>query len=360
MTSITGAIAKIKDDPKQLLGEQTIAAACQQIGYGWRQRVLDPVATIGLFILQVLHGNIACQGLRHLSDLTFTATAYCRARRRLPLKVYQWLCRSFIEGLRASTEDVAAAGAWLEHRVFRVDGTGISMPDTPELQRHFGQPTGMKAGCGFPVAHLLVMIDAATGLIIEVIGSCWNRHDASLLIELHPHLRPGDVVLGDRGFCSYVHSALLFTQKMHAVLRVHQRTIVDFKAQRPRGRDLPKNRRKGQPTSRYVKRLGYQDQLVEYAKATRGPDWLSAEQFADLPATLIVRELRYRITRKGYRTRNVTLVTTLLDPVQYPKRELARLYDARWQVEMYQSYCLLCHRSYHVVGRGLGCVKSAA
>jgi hypothetical protein len=333
MTSITGAITKIKDDPKQLLGEQTIAAACQQVGYSWRKRVLDPVATIGLFILQVLHGNIACQGLRHLSDLTFTATAYCQARRRLPLQIYQWLCRSFIEGLRASTQDVAAASAWLGHRVFRVDGTGISMPDTPALQRHFGQPTGMKAGCGFPVAHLLVMIDAATGLIIEVIGSCWRRHDASLLLQLHPHLRPGDVVLGDRGFCSYVHLALLFTQKMHAVLRVHQRTIVNFKAHRPRRRDLPKNRRKGQPTSRYVKRLGYQDQLVEYAKATRAPEWLSAEQFADLPATLVVRELRYRITRKGYRTRNVTLVTTLHDPVQYPKQELAQLYDARWQIE---------------------------
>ena len=333
MTSIASAIAKIKDDPKHLLDEQTIHEACGHVGYTWRDRTLNPVAAIRLFIVQVIHGNIACQGLRHLSDLTFTATAYCRARSRLPLGVYQWLCRSFIDRLRASTKDAADAGRWVGHRVFRVDGTGISMPDTPELQRHFGQPSMMKVGCGFPVAHLLVMIDAATGFIIEVIGSCWNRHDASLLIRLHHHLRAGDVILGDRGFCSYVHLALLFKGQMHAVMRLHQRIVAKFTPHRRHRRDLPKAKRKGQPTSRYVKRLGHNDQLVEYVKPTRCPNWMSAPQFADLPATMIVRELRYRIQRKGCRTRSVTLVTTLLDPEKYPKRELAQLYDARWQIE---------------------------
>lgn len=147
MTSITAAIAKIKDDSQELLGEETIRKACRDVGYTWRNRILNPVALIRLFILQVLHGNIACQGLRHLSTLTFTATAYGRARSRLPLIVYQGLCRSFIEGLRSGTKQMAAAGDWLGHRVFRVDGTGISMPDTPELQRHFGQPPKMKTGC---------------------------------------------------------------------------------------------------------------------------------------------------------------------------------------------------------------------
>ena len=111
---------------------------------------------------------------------------------------------------------------------------GISMPDTPELQRHFGQPGMMKVGCGFPVAHLLVMIDAATGLIIEMIGSCWKRHDASLLIQLHRHLRGGDVILGDRGFCSYTHLALLLAGRMHAVMRLHQRIVANFTPHRRR------------------------------------------------------------------------------------------------------------------------------
>ena len=158
MTSITGAIAKIKDDPKHLLDQQTIHEACHHAGYTWRNRTLDPVPLIRLFILQVLNGNIACQGLRNLSDLEFTATAYCRARSRLPLEVYQWLCRSFIDRLRSTTEDVAAAGGWLGHRLFRVDGTGISMPDTPELHRHFGQPGAMKEMLIFVIVYNMVRL----------------------------------------------------------------------------------------------------------------------------------------------------------------------------------------------------------
>ena len=121
--------------------------------------------------------------------------------------------------------------------------------------------------------------------------------------------------------------------KMHAVMRLHQRVVANFKAHRPRRQDLPKAKRKGQPTSRYIKRLGYLDQLVAYVKTNRCPDWMSAAQYESLPATLIVREIRYRIHRKGYRTRHVTLVTTLLDPRVYPKGELTRLDDARWQIE---------------------------
>jgi hypothetical protein len=76
MTSITGTIAKIKNNPEPLFSEQTIVNACHDAGYTWRNRIPDPVNTIHLFILQILHGNIACQGLTHLSSLAFTSTAY--------------------------------------------------------------------------------------------------------------------------------------------------------------------------------------------------------------------------------------------------------------------------------------------
>ncbi|MCK4343345.1 MAG: transposase [Phycisphaerae bacterium] len=96
------------------------------------------------------------------------------------------------------------------------------MPDTPDLQKHFGQPSGQQPGCGFPVAHLLALCDAASGLIIDLLASPWWLHDLTRISELHPHLRPGDVLVADRGFCSYAHLALLFKQITHAVLRVHQ------------------------------------------------------------------------------------------------------------------------------------------
>src|SRR5206468_8760687 len=90
---------------------------------------------------------------------------------------------------------------------------------------------------------------------------------------------------------------------------------------------------KGRPRSKFVKRLGKWDQLVDWVKPKKRPDWMTAEQYAALPATLRVREVRYRIPRRGQRTLCVTVVTTLLDPVLYPRDAVADLYGVRWTVE---------------------------
>jgi hypothetical protein len=121
-------------------------------------------------------------------------------------------------------------------------------------------------------------------------------------------------------------------RKIHGVFRCHQRQIVDFRV----GRKHSKKRhpKTGMPRSRYVKRLGYHDQLVEYVKPATKPKWMDADTFATLPEKLLVRELRYNTPQKGYRTKVITLVTTLLDPVAYPFAELAKLYLSRWQIEI--------------------------
>src|SRR5580700_2460068 len=61
---------------------------------------------------------------------------------------------------------------------------------------------------------------------------------------------------------------------------------------------------------------------------------MEEEEYATLPADLTVRELRYRVTVPGYRVREVTLVTTLLDAGKYTAAALADLYYRRWQVEV--------------------------
>jgi hypothetical protein len=151
---------------------------------------------------------------------------------------------------------------------------------------------------------------------------------------MHAELKAGDVVLADRGFCSYAHLALLAQAGMQGVFRVHQKMAVSFRIGRmhtpPFG---PYRKLRGLPRSRWIKWLGQCDQWVEYFKPKQRPRWMEAEEFAALPASLVVRELRYRIMRPGYRTREVTLVTSLTDPVQYPAEELAQLYADRWQVE---------------------------
>ncbi len=152
-------------------------------------------------------------------------------------------------------------------------------------------------------------------------------------IGLHAALRPGDVLLADRGFCSFINIALLSFFPVDAVFRMHQKVIVDFTPNRPHNARGQKNRRRGRPTSRFLRRLGHDDQIVQWVKPARKPWWIDAALFTGLPQTMEVRELRYHVIARGRRTRVVTIATTLLDPMRYPKRRIAELYGLRWEVE---------------------------
>ena len=331
MVSIQHAMQIVKDDLADLLQPQFIYSICRSLGHNWRRRILDPPAIIHLFILQILNNNIAIAGLRHLSPINFTASAYCQARKNLPLKIIEQLAKRVAGYLDNSCND---QDRWLGHRLWWIDGSSASMPDTPELQKYFGQAGGQKPGCGFPVASVLVRIHAKTGLLMDQIVRPLRTHEMSSIVQLHKHLQCNDVIVADRGFCSYAHLSLLLQSNMHVLFRLHQRVVVSFKANRPMARQLPKAKRKGKPSSQWVRRLGHDDQIVQYFKLKVKPVWMSEQQFESLPESIEVRELRYRIGCKGYRTRVVTLVTTLRDSEKYSKRELARQYLGRWQIEV--------------------------
>ncbi len=254
-----------------------------------------------------------------LNGSDFTPSAYCQARQRLPLLVLQALLLALVRRSREHTEDVAR---WHGHRTFFVDGSSCSMPDTPGLQRAFGQPSGQKPGCGFPVAHLLALFDAYTGMVVDVLASSWRVHDLTRVAEVHSHLQPGDLLVADRGFCSYAHLAVLRRQGIHAVIRVGAQRHVSFggKQFEHMGDTWPR-------------RLGRRDQLTRWFKTSVRSRVMSAEAYDALPTWMLVRELRYSVRRRGYRTRQVTLVTTLLDRDRYPVEALAELYHTRWQAE---------------------------
>lgn len=329
--SILRALELIKSDVAALLTAETIERICRELNYRWRERSLGPVATIHAFVLQLLHRNTACSHVPHLMGKCVTGEAYIHARIRLPLALFERLLTAVCDAL-ASCRDESAG--WLGHRVWMLDGSGCSMPDTPELQAAFGQPGGQRTGCGFPVAHLLTLFHAGTGMLQKVIVAPLRTHDMAGVQAIHSELKPDDVLLADRGFCSYAHLALLFQGGIHGVFRAHQKIAVNFRIGRmhtpPKG---PYSKLRGLPRSRWIKWQGRLDQLVEYFKPKQKPKWMSAEDFKALPASLVVRELRYRIERAGYRTREITLVTTLLDPERYPVEELAQLYADRWQIE---------------------------
>lgn len=326
MVTILPALRQVREDLVRLLDRSTVEGLCKQLGHRWRDRHLDPYTTLHLFILQVLNQNTAMTHLPHLSGERFTAAAYCQARRRLPLALFEKVVEQFAGAL-----DDVDEGRWKGHRVWLKDGSTFSMPDTPELQAYFGQPGGQKPGCGFPMAHFLALINAHSGFLRDVIVAPLRTHDMAHAVQLNAKLQPGDVIVGDRGFCSYAHVALCLQANLHAVFRIHQKQIVDFRPHRPCAQG---KRDKGMPTSRYINHLGYCDQVVEWRKPAQRPKWMTAEQFAQLPGTILVRELKWRIRYSNHRVDEVVLVTTLLDPERYPAHEIAGLYRQRWQVEV--------------------------
>lgn len=323
-------LGRLRQDISACLSKETIEEACHQAKYSWRKRILDPTTTIYVFLLQVLHGNTACQHVVHFGVWSFSVSAYCQARKRLPLAVFQWLLEKTSAAFRSAT---SGTSRWLGHRVWVTDGSSFSMSDIPELQKHFGQPGNQRKGCGFPVAKWLALFDLSTGMLLRSTTAPLRSHEMSQTAGISAELEPGDIVLGDRGFCSYAHLALLVQRVLHGVFRIHQKQIVDFTPGRPGGRrgskDLP-----GMPRSRWVLAHGESDQVVVWFKPKRKPSWMTAEEYAKLPEEIKVRELRYRVQVPGYRVREITLVTTLLDATRYSASALADLYYRRWQVEI--------------------------
>jgi Transposase DDE domain len=327
--SLQSALQRIQHDLAQVLDPDLITRICRTVGYRFRCRLFDPITTIHLFVLQILRGNVAIARLKDFTDQVFTEAAYCKARMRLPLEVLQRLLQRVGQAVEPT---IAEAGQWHGHRTFLLDGSSFTMPDTPELQKEFGQPGNQSAGCGFPVAHLLTLFHAQTGFLLQVFAAPLRTHDLAHAQLTHAALRAGDVLLGDRAFASFAHFALLLGRGLHGLFRAHQKQIIDFR--QGRRHNAPGHKPvKGLPTSRWLKRLGVKDQLVEYSKPKERPEWLTEADYAQLPATLMVRELRYRITRPGCRTKSVTLVTTLLDAERYPAADLAELYGQRWTIE---------------------------
>jgi hypothetical protein len=178
-----------------------------------------------------------------------------------------------------------------------------------------------------------VLCDAA-GLIVKALAAPLRTHEASQLTSLHASMEAGDVLVYDRAGCSYTHLALLISQGLHGILRMHQRQKVSFRAGRKRAAELPKAKRKGAPTSQWLERLGTKDQLVRWFKPKQRPQWMSPAEYDALPESLVLRELRYTVDRPGFRTKKVTLVTTLIDSQKYPKSELEEQYQKRWQIEL--------------------------
>ena len=302
---------------------QEIHAACQSCGHRWRDRFWTPAQTIWTFLLQVLHVGYSCRAAVALSLSRLAAagrgalpsadpSAYGQARQRLPVEVLRQGVRAVGHRLQ---ERVAATHRWCGRRVWVVDGSSCSMPDTPSLQETFDQPRGQKPGCGFPVAKLVAMFCWASGAVLEVAIGPWWRSELALWRELWHLLRPRDVVLGDRFYCTFADLAALRGRGGDGVFRLHQQRPADLR----RGR-----------------RLGNGDRLVTWRRPTYNarPRGMSRSQWEALPETLTVRLIRVVVDTPGFRSQRLVVATSLLDPKAYPRDRIAALYGDRWTVEL--------------------------
>jgi len=307
-------------DLRGVLSEPRINELCRTVGHSWRDCFWRPTIVILTFLRQVLlpacscRQTVACtladpalapaQRPRPAAD----PSAYSQARQRLPRALLERLARELSDQLAEPDR------RWRGHRVRVVDGTGVSMPDTPELQAVFPQPATQAPGCGFPVARLLAVFCWCSGALLELLVDDLHVGELTLFRRLLAAFEPQDVVLADRLYGNYAELAELQSRGVHAVCRVNRARRVDL---------------------RQGTRLGPHDRRMVWQKPKDGPADLTPQHWAPLPDRLTVRVVRITTEcRRAFRQHRIDIVTTLLDPVDYPPEALGELYRERWLAEL--------------------------
>jgi hypothetical protein len=325
--SIAAARLRLKQDVQRFLSVPFLTLLAAELGLVFKPTLLAVPQLVALFARQILAGNVSMPELARIAGSRFTPEAYCIARGRLPLELLQTL----LERVWAVTQGPAAAAVsrWKGHRLWHLDGSSFSMPDTPALQQRFGQPGQQRKGCGFPVAHILCLFDAATGLIGKCIVTPLRTHDMAHAAAMHAALSPGDILIADRAFESFAHLALLLGRALHAILPVHQMRKVDFvRRERRTGKRLRRIERQR------LRRGGRCDQVVRWTKPLQKPRWMSWQDYDALPATIDVREIKREVTLPSGRRASIVVITTLLDAQAYPAQEIVAVLKDRWQIEV--------------------------
>jgi hypothetical protein len=240
------------------------------------------------------------------------SSAYCQARAKIPLDAIEAVNTHLVERMQRNTPQDAL---WHGRHVKLVDGTGVSMPDTPENQERWPQSTSQKPGCGFPMMNLVGLFCLATGALIKAATGERRTHESKLFQRLWHFLEKGDVLVADRGFFSFGAFANLLIRGVDALMRLPEKKLRQaIGSQVPKGESF--------------------DVLVTWQRPAQPPPAMSPQEFALLPESIRIRVVRYRIAQPGFRTRSVTLVTTLLDAT-ISAADLAALYFRRWGVELH-------------------------
>jgi putative transposase len=311
----------------QVLPEETIQQAFADAEADFAQDEEDtytPPLTLWAFLSQVLHTKemrscaaavarvIVLQVALGLEPCSDNTGAYCRARAKLPAAIIRRLTTDVANGCERR---LPTRWLWNGRRVKLIDGTTVSMPDTPDNQAAYPQANTQKEGVGFPIARMVVLLSLATAMVSDMAMGPYSGKETgepALMRELLARLEQGDIVLADRCYCSYFMIALLQELHIDFVVRLHHCRDVNFR----RGR-----------------RLGAGDHVVVWTKPAR-PDWMDEATYERMPESIQVREVQVQVNQPGFRTESLVVVTTLTNAEEYTKDDIAELYHQRWLVEL--------------------------
>jgi hypothetical protein len=280
---------------------------------GQRQRVFPLTVIFWTFLCQIF-ASASCRGgvasIQVLLSQTGKAlcspstAAYCKARLRIPIRLLLRMQRHLVAGLCPRRQP----------RTFVVDGTTLSLPDSSANQARWPQSRSQRPGCGFPILRVVGLFDLSTGAWIAAAKGSFRSHERNLCRRLWRHLQPGDTVVADSGFCCWFTFALLSRRGIRVVMRNH-------------------GLRKADP---HALKLAKDDRLECWKKPPVKPAWLDQATYDALPDRMQVRLVRVASSQNaGYRTPELHLATTVLDPTELSVRHAGDLYLRRWRVELF-------------------------
>jgi hypothetical protein len=306
----------------QHLPERVIREAVHEADATFCERIYAPAVTLWTFLSQTFDADHSCaqavarlnafRTSKGLPPCSSDTGAYCKARKRLPEQAMHSLVRKTGRELMNN-----GSRRWLWHgrQVKVVDGSSASMPDTEANQAEYPKPEHLPEGVGFPLMRLLVIFTLSVGTVLDAaMGRFHGKRsgELSLFRTLDDALEPGDVVVGDRIFANFWDVARLKARGIDIVMRMHAgRTPLYF-----RGRGHSKDNRR------------------TCWRRKKRPEWMTEELYNTLPEWLYLRALRVDVRQRGFRTKQLVLVTTLTDAGAYPAADIAELYRRRWQVEL--------------------------
>lgn len=302
-----------------ILTEASIQKVLNEYGVSYRDRVFSPVTTIWGFLSQVLNEDHSCRDtvsriIAHrtahgMAVCSPNTASYCTARSRIPTPVLSTLARRTAEELHASVDD---RWKWNGRSVFILDGSSVSMPDTPQNRAMYPQPPQQAAGLGFPLARITVLLSLATGACHDLAIAPYagkGTGEKSLFRRQYDALKPGDVVLADALFDDYFIACDLHNRGIDLVVHTQ------FER---KGTQVAESRADG-------------DVLVW--QRPQKPLRMTGEQYRSYPEQLLMREVTVDARDKNNRVQQFKVVTTILTP-SIDGKQIGALYEHRWAGEV--------------------------